>query len=93
LVSTADAVTQAKAIVVKLERRCHDKTRGALHRFSPFSAPRNPACSDADRHEVDGTQHIAVQSGWGVDARPIQDALATGGKVAGLSPRFAYGES
>lgn len=26
--------------------------------------------------EVDGTQYIAVQSGWGVDAQRIQDALA-----------------
>ena len=28
-------------------------------------------------YEVDGTQYIAVQSGWGVDAQRIQDALAT----------------
>ena len=27
-------------------------------------------------YEVDGTQYIAVQSGWGVDAQRIQDALA-----------------
>ena len=33
-------------------------------------------------YEVDGTQYIAVQSGWGVDAQRIQDALA--GKVPGL---------
>ena len=26
--------------------------------------------------EIDGTQYIAVQSGWGVDAQRIQDALA-----------------
>ncbi|MDU1695165.1 MAG: PQQ-binding-like beta-propeller repeat protein, partial [Bradyrhizobium sp.] len=29
-------------------------------------------------YEVDGTQYIAVQSGWGVDAQRIQDALAKG---------------
>lgn len=28
-------------------------------------------------YEVDGAQYIAVQSGWGVDAQRIQDALAT----------------
>ena len=28
-------------------------------------------------YEVDGTQYIAIQSGWGVDAQRIQDALAT----------------
>ncbi|MBV9252381.1 MAG: PQQ-binding-like beta-propeller repeat protein, partial [Acetobacteraceae bacterium] len=27
-------------------------------------------------YEVDGTQYIAVQSGWGVDAQRIQDSLA-----------------
>jgi alcohol dehydrogenase (cytochrome c) len=27
-------------------------------------------------YEVDGTEYIAVQSGWGVDAQRIQDALA-----------------
>ena len=27
-------------------------------------------------YEVDGTQYIAVQSGWGIDAQRIQDALA-----------------
>ena len=26
--------------------------------------------------EVDGTEYIAVQSGWGVDAQRIQDALS-----------------
>ena len=26
-------------------------------------------------YEVDGTQYIAVQSGWGVDAQRIQDAF------------------
>lgn len=26
--------------------------------------------------EVDGTQYIAVQSGWGVDAQRMQDSLA-----------------
>ncbi len=29
-------------------------------------------------YEVDGTQYIAVQSGWGVDAQRIQDALSKG---------------
>ena len=29
-------------------------------------------------YEVDGTQYIAVQSGWGVDAQRIQDALMKG---------------
>ena len=28
-------------------------------------------------YEVDGTQYIAIQSGWGVDAQRIQDALVT----------------
>jgi alcohol dehydrogenase (cytochrome c) len=28
-------------------------------------------------YEVDGTEYIAVQSGWGVDAQRIQDALAS----------------
>jgi alcohol dehydrogenase (cytochrome c) len=28
-------------------------------------------------YEVDGTQYIAIQSGWGVDAQRIQDALST----------------
>ena len=28
-------------------------------------------------YEVDGTQYITIQSGWGVDAQRIQDALAT----------------
>jgi alcohol dehydrogenase (cytochrome c) len=32
-------------------------------------------------YEVDGTQYIAVQSGWGVDAQRIQDALATKNNV------------
>ncbi|MBR1237016.1 methanol/ethanol family PQQ-dependent dehydrogenase [Bradyrhizobium sp. AUGA SZCCT0182] len=32
-------------------------------------------------YEVDGTQYIAVQSGWGVDAQRIQDALATQNNV------------
>jgi alcohol dehydrogenase (cytochrome c) len=27
-------------------------------------------------YEVDGVQYVAVQSGWGVDAQRIQDALA-----------------
>jgi alcohol dehydrogenase (cytochrome c) len=29
--------------------------------------------------EVDGTEYIAVQSGWGVDAQRIQDGLAKAG--------------
>ena len=32
-------------------------------------------------YEVDGTQYISVQSGWGVDAQRIQDALATGNNI------------
>lgn len=32
-------------------------------------------------YEVDGTEYIAVQSGWGVDAQRIQDALATQNNV------------
>jgi alcohol dehydrogenase (cytochrome c) len=32
-------------------------------------------------YEVDGTEYIAVQSGWGVDAQRIQDALATGNNI------------
>jgi len=28
-------------------------------------------------YEIDGTQYISIQSGWGVDAQRIQDALAT----------------
>jgi len=32
-------------------------------------------------YEVDGTQYIAVQSGWGVDGQRIQDALATQNNV------------
>ena len=40
-------------------------------------------------YEVDGTQYIAVQSGWGVDAQRIQDALA--GKVAGFENNVPQG--
>jgi alcohol dehydrogenase (cytochrome c) len=32
-------------------------------------------------YAVDGTEYIAVQSGWGVDAQRIQDALATGNNI------------
>jgi alcohol dehydrogenase (cytochrome c) len=32
-------------------------------------------------YEVDGTEYIAVQSGWGVDAQRIQDALATSNNI------------
>ena len=32
-------------------------------------------------YEVDGTEYIAVQSGWGVDAQRIQDALATANNI------------
>ena len=42
-------------------------------------------------YEVDGTQYIAVQSGWGVDAQRIQDALATDGKVPGLENNVPQG--
>ncbi|WP_256375391.1 ubiquinol-cytochrome c reductase iron-sulfur subunit [Bradyrhizobium sp. WSM3983] len=28
-------------------------------------------------YEIDGTQYVAIQSGWGVDAQRIPDALAT----------------
>jgi hypothetical protein len=49
LVSNVDAVTQPKAIVVKLERRCHDETRiisstspGAAQTFT-ICAPQTPA--------------------------------------------------
>jgi alcohol dehydrogenase (cytochrome c) len=40
-------------------------------------------------YEVDGTQYIAVQSGWGVDATRIQDALV--GKVPGLEHNVPQG--
>jgi alcohol dehydrogenase (cytochrome c) len=40
-------------------------------------------------YEVDGTQYIAVQSGWGVDAQRIQDALA--GKVDGFENNVPQG--
>mgnify|MGYP002713990008 FL=1 len=40
-------------------------------------------------YEVDGTQYIAVQSGWGVDAQRIQDALA--GKVKGFENNVPQG--
>jgi alcohol dehydrogenase (cytochrome c) len=40
-------------------------------------------------YEVDGTQYIAVQSGWGVDAQRIQDALV--GKVPGLENNVPQG--
>jgi alcohol dehydrogenase (cytochrome c) len=32
-------------------------------------------------YEMDGTQYIAIQSGWGVDAQRIQDALATSNNI------------
>ena len=32
-------------------------------------------------YEVDGTEYIAIQSGWGVDAQRIQDALATANNI------------
>jgi alcohol dehydrogenase (cytochrome c) len=32
-------------------------------------------------YEVDGREYIAVQSGWGVDAQRIQDALATSNNI------------
>jgi alcohol dehydrogenase (cytochrome c) len=40
-------------------------------------------------YEVDGTQYIAVQAGWGVDAQRIQDALV--GKVPGLENNVPQG--
>jgi alcohol dehydrogenase (cytochrome c) len=40
-------------------------------------------------YEVDGTQYIAVQSGWGVDAQRIQDALV--GKVDGFENNVPQG--
>jgi alcohol dehydrogenase (cytochrome c) len=40
-------------------------------------------------YEVDGTQYVAVQSGWGVDAQRIQDALV--GKVPGLENNVPQG--
>lgn len=35
-------------------------------------------------YEVDGTQYVAVQSGWGMDAQRIQDALSKFG-IGGLA--------
>jgi alcohol dehydrogenase (cytochrome c) len=35
-------------------------------------------------YEVDGTEYIAVQSGWGVDAQRIQDALSKDAKTGVL---------
>ena len=40
-------------------------------------------------YEVDGTQYIAVQSGWGVDAQRIQDGLV--GKVDGFENNVPQG--
>jgi alcohol dehydrogenase (cytochrome c) len=40
--------------------------------------------------EVDGTQYIAVQSGWGVDAERIQDALAHQNNI-GMSDNVPQG--
>jgi len=40
-------------------------------------------------YEVDGTEYIAVQSGWGVDAQRIQDALA--GKNIGIENNVPQG--
>ncbi len=40
-------------------------------------------------YEVDGTQYVAVQSGWGVDAQRIQDALSKLG--IGVSPDVPQG--
>jgi alcohol dehydrogenase (cytochrome c) len=40
-------------------------------------------------YEVDGTEYVAVQSGWGVDAQRIQDALAKGN--VGLSDNVPQG--
>ncbi len=41
-------------------------------------------------YEEDGTEYIAVQSGWGVDAQRIQDALAHGNNV-GVSDNVPQG--
>jgi alcohol dehydrogenase (cytochrome c) len=41
-------------------------------------------------YEVDGTQYIAIQSGWGVDAQRIQDALA-GTHVSGFENNIPQG--
>jgi alcohol dehydrogenase (cytochrome c) len=40
-------------------------------------------------YEVDGTQYVAIQSGWGVDAQRIQDALA--GKTPGFENNVPQG--
>jgi len=40
-------------------------------------------------YEVDGNQYIAIQSGWGVDARRMQDALV--GKVPGFENNVPQG--
>ena len=40
-------------------------------------------------YEVDGTEYIAVQSGWGVDAERIQDALSK--QNLGLSDNVPQG--
>jgi alcohol dehydrogenase (cytochrome c) len=40
-------------------------------------------------YTVDGTEYIAVQSGWGVDAERIQDALAK--QNLGLSDNVPQG--
>jgi alcohol dehydrogenase (cytochrome c) len=40
-------------------------------------------------YEVDGTQYVAVQSGWGVDAQRIQDALSKLG--IGVTPDVPQG--
>jgi alcohol dehydrogenase (cytochrome c) len=40
-------------------------------------------------YEVDGTEYIAIQSGWGVDAQRIQDALT--GKIAGIENNVPQG--
>ncbi|MBV8525567.1 MAG: methanol/ethanol family PQQ-dependent dehydrogenase [Acetobacteraceae bacterium] len=41
-------------------------------------------------YEVDGTQYIAVQSGWGVDAQRIQDSLTKAG-LKGINPDVPQG--
>jgi len=40
-------------------------------------------------YEVEGTKYIAIQSGWGVDARRIQDRLA--GNNIGLESNVPQG--
>jgi hypothetical protein len=61
------------------ERRDHDSTSpSAKSGFIDSALSRRPipASGAPVAYEVDGTEYIAVQSGWGVDAERIQDKLA-----------------